>query len=145
MPRERSLESLIRTKNKVLASPRFEIVCTPHKIQFFFELLSVDLQDRLEDQTALVESPHFRALPEHQQARLMRLVANDYLLRDKNTQFARDWLRKAWMLTPVDPKTAFAAALAYLHPSLTRLIIRRWRGNTRKSRSISPFEMTRGF
>ena len=146
MPRGRRLESLIRTKFKVLASPRFEATPTPHKIEFFYKLLAQDLQGRLEDQTTVIEHTQFRTLPKKQQARLMRLVANDYLLRGEHVEFARSCLRKAGALVPYDPKTASSAMVAYLPPTITKFALQ-WRRKMnlqKKDTDHSPFEMITG-
>ncbi len=144
MPMGRRLDSFIRTKLKVLASPRFPEVIPPLKFKFFFQLLTVDLQGRIEDQATIFENHHFQTLPEHQQSRLLRLVANDYLLVGSNIDIARTWLRKAGSLNPFDPKTLLAIVLGHLHPSVTRSLVRWWRLNTQQKKYPSPFEMVKG-
>jgi glycosyltransferase involved in cell wall biosynthesis len=144
MPQGRRLESLIRTKFKVLNSPRFTRVATPSKINFFSQFLVYDLERRLEDQMTLIDNPYFQILPKPQQARLLRLAANHYLLIGQHIEFARDWLRRAWALAPFDPKTGSALVLAHLHPDLTKLIVKWWRqAGLREGAHQSPFEMAK--
>jgi glycosyltransferase involved in cell wall biosynthesis len=135
------LESLLKTKLKVLDSPRFAGVSVDAKSGFFYSFLRSDLQGRFDHQTMVFEHPQFLALPKQQQARLLRTVANDYLLRGEEVQVAKGWLKQAWILAPFDPKTISASVLASLTPGLSRSILRRWRQMpSQKNGSANPFE-----
>lgn len=146
MPMGHRLESYIRTKLKVLASLRFESVSTPLKINFFFQLLTVDLRGRFEEQMTVVETPRFQMLPRQQQARLMRLMANNCLLDRNHLEDAKIWLERAWSLAPSDLKIIVAIFLVYLHPGWSRRVMKWWRLNSSKgSRYASPpFGTTEG-
>jgi glycosyltransferase involved in cell wall biosynthesis len=142
-PRRR-LESLIQTRFKVLASQRFAQVSGRPKIRFFYQLLVQELHGRVEAQTTVVESPHFQSLPKREQARLLRLTANDYLFWGDHLDFARVWLRKARCLAPFDPKTFAASALASLNPDLTRRIVRYWRQiRSQNQKQYNPFDVAK--
>lgn len=145
MARERQLRSLIRTKLKVLDSPRFQAVPTPQKVAFFQQLLIVDCHTLWEEQAAFLEHPHFRALPGHAQARLLRGVAKQHALEGERPEFARACLRKALILAPLDLKTGLLAILVSLNPALARQLLSGWRQRfSGKGRaSVCPLEMVR--
>lgn len=140
-PQGRRLESLMRTKHKVLSSPRFELVQIPSKVAFFFQFLTVDLQGQPSDQETVIIERSFLSLPKPEQAKLMRLVGNQYLLGEK-TRFAKDWLLRAWRTAPFDVKTLLSVIVANLSPALVKFIVGWWRrshGHNIVNRS--PFEM----
>jgi len=141
MPKGRRLESLIRLRYKVLASARFNSVSTAQKSAFFYDFLLKDLQDRLQDQINIIESNEFRALPDNEQARLLRLVAIDYLLQNKHNDQVRQWLQKAWGHAPLDPKTSVVAMLSALSLNLARLVTKLWQSRRQPDVSLSPFEL----
>ena len=74
----------------------------------------------------LIKGDQFRVLPRKEQAGLMRLVANYYLLTGENIEFVRGLLNTAWSLHPFNPKTTMILVLANLHPGLAQSIVRRW-------------------
>jgi len=80
MPAGRRLESLLRLRHKVMASPRFDSVTEAHKAAFFYDFLIKDLHHRIQDQEAVFESAAYNKLARSEQSRLMRLTANSYLL-----------------------------------------------------------------
>ena len=127
MPQGRRLESLIRTKNKALASPRFTTASTSLKAAFFFQFLTRDLHGQLEEQMTVLESAQFQNLPKPQQARLMRITANNYLLEGSHMEFVRDCLKRAWLLAPFDTKTLLMVLLGNLNIRLIKFIVRFWR------------------
>jgi glycosyltransferase involved in cell wall biosynthesis len=140
-PEGRKLESLIRTKKKVLLSSRFEGTSLPAKNAFFHQFLMVDLYGRLDDQEAVIKNKSFLSLPQKDQAEIMRLVANQYLSLGRNTEFARDWISRAFHLAPFDVKTMLSALLALLNPELIKLILGwRRRRNDQNISNHSPFE-----
>jgi hypothetical protein len=144
MPEGRRLDSLIRMKLKVLDCPRFNSVSTPKKSSFFYNLLVEDLQDRVKDQTSILESRQFRALPSQQQARLLRIAATGYLLEGKHPEAVKLWLRTAWTLAPFDLKTGVIRALSALNSDLAKLVIRSWQSNRQRETRMSPFELALG-
>jgi len=145
MPEGRRLDSLIRTRFKALNSARFSRVSTSRKTAFFSQFLVYDLARRPEDQARVIGSRHFQALPKHQQVRLLRAVAKQYLLLGEHLEFARDCLRTAWTLAPLEPKTGLIAVLAHLHPTMSKPMIERWRRQERQRIAAcrSPFQMVK--
>jgi hypothetical protein len=140
MPAGRRLESLLRLRFKVLASPRFLTASPAHQEAFFYDFLVRDLYGNMEAQEKVFSSPGFRCLPGGAQARLMRLTANKYLLAEEQTQTARRWLGGAWKLAPRDWKTALAYLLAQVNPSLARLVVGMYQ-KRRMQAQTDPFEM----
>ena len=140
MPKGRRLESFIRTKQKILASERFQQVADDKKAAFFYDLLLQDLQGDVAAQEEIVSGAAFRSLSAAQQSRLLRIAAIDYLQRAEQTAVARQWLRRAWSAAPTDPKTAVVAPLAQLSPSLARWVVDQWQGRRQEERQLSPFE-----
>lgn len=143
MPSGRRLESLMRTKRKVLASDRFRTVAPMQQVTFFEYLLLVDLCGQLEEQQVIFSTPQFQALSKSTCAKLLRLAANDYLLRGHHVA-ARTWLRKAWRWEPFNVKTVVLLCLAHLHLGVAQSALRWWRRLDLRTQSIplSPFEMS---
>jgi glycosyltransferase involved in cell wall biosynthesis len=140
-PEGRRLESLIRTKNKVLSSPRFELAGEASRKAFFLNLLKSDLYGRLEEQERVIINKNFISLPKKDQAEVMRLVANQYLLYGSHQKFAKDWLKRALHLDPFDAKTLLSVILVSLNPSLVKCIMGwRQRRNDQSISNRSPFE-----
>jgi len=142
MPAGRRLESLIQMKNKALSSRRFSDVSMGSKIKFFHQFLVYDLAFRVNDQKLVIESDHFRALPQSQQARLLRLVANHYLFFGENVEFAGTLLDSSWALDPLSLKTVLTLISARLHPELAKWMLRQWQHWSMQDQKYdSPFEM----
>jgi hypothetical protein len=138
---ERRLDSLIRTKNKVLSSPRFELVALPSKRIFFLQFLKSDLYGRLDVQEAVIRNRNFLSLPKKDQAEIIRLVANQYLSLGSHQKFAKSWLKKAWHLAPMDAKNLLSVVLVSLNPALVKFIMEwRQRNIDHGISTRSPFE-----
>ena len=144
LPKDRRLQSFIRMKYKVLASPRFLRVPTNSRVEFFYQLLVYDLCNRLDDQMIVIRSNQFCLLPRKEQATLLRRVANCYLLKGENIVFAKGLLRTAWSLQPLNPKTVTILFLAFLSPRLAQSIISQWQHRNRQNGVYhSPFLMAK--
>ena len=141
MPEGRRLDSLIRTRHKVLNSPRYQKVSDLQKGAFFYDFLMRDLKDNIQEQKSVFDSEAFNALPNQQQARLLRIVAIDYLLQEKHTELAIKWLQRAWSQSPLDPKTVVVTFLSTINIKLARSIIRLWQQNQPPTTEISPFDL----
>jgi glycosyltransferase involved in cell wall biosynthesis len=140
-PEGRRLEGAIRTKNKVLSSPRFERTGISSRKAFFLKLLKSDLYGRLEEQEAVIHNKNFLSLPKKDQAEILRLVANQYFLFGSHQEFAKDWLKRAMHLAPFDLKTLLSVTLVSINPSFVKYIMRwRQRRNDQSILNRSPFE-----
>jgi glycosyltransferase involved in cell wall biosynthesis len=141
MPTGRRLESLIRLRFKVLASPRLLAVPEALKVAFFYDFLIKDLHGRVAEQTQVFESPVFRLLSPRQASRLLRLTAIEYLIEMKEIRTVRRWLVTAWVQAPFDPRNAVAVILCSLSPALAKKAVLRWKQSHGLSKQVSPFEM----
>jgi hypothetical protein len=141
MPTGRRLESLLRLRFKVLASPRFLSVPEVQKAAFFYDFLIKDLQGRVNEQKRVFDSPAFQSLSSAQASRLLRMTAIEYLLEQKQINMVKKWLGAAWKRSPLDPKSALAAVLCYLSPNVARKIARRWKHARGHGADVSPFEL----
>jgi glycosyltransferase involved in cell wall biosynthesis len=129
VPQGRRLDSVVRTRKKVMESPRFNQVSDAQKSAFFYDFIIVDLADNIVGQTEIFESDQFLALPNRQQSRLLRIAAIKYLRQNIHLNPARKWLQRAWAISPFDSKTAVVAGSCIIHPGLARQIIKLWQGD----------------
>lgn len=141
MPTGRRLESLLRLRFKVLASPRFLAVIEAQKAAFFYDFLIKDLHGRVAEQKRVFASPAFQSLSARQASRLLRLSAISYLLEGKQIKNVKQWLGAAWARAPLDLKTGIAASLCYLSPALAQRVARRWQRSHGQGDQASPFEL----
>jgi glycosyltransferase involved in cell wall biosynthesis len=141
MPGGRRLESLLRLRQKVLASERFQSTAINCKAAFFYDYLVKDLSERVEEQSRVMTSDPFTSLPPAEQSRLLRLAANAYLLQDAHKEVVRQWLRLAWRQTPFGLKTASTNLLYWIHPSLARKAVQYWQRGRSPHGQVSPFEL----
>jgi glycosyltransferase involved in cell wall biosynthesis len=140
MSSDRRKESLVRVKRKVLASPRFAKTKLSHKLDFFLQLLLYDLVNWT-DQLELMNHPHFRGLPTRHRARVLRLLASEYLIIRKNPKEVKSLLAKSFTLNPLDARTWFVLALSYFNRGPVEWIFNYWRKmKLQKSIYYSPFE-----
>jgi len=153
MPGGRRLASLLRLRQKVMASPRFDSVVESQKAAFFYDYLVKDLHNHTQDQETVFESDAFNKLARSEQSRLMRLTANSYLLETVDKQDPPDvgnpqemdhvkkWLRAAWRRAPFDPKTAVMTVLCLLNPLLAQRAAQKWKAARGPEGDVSPFEL----
>jgi glycosyltransferase involved in cell wall biosynthesis len=141
MPKGRRLDSLIRLRYKVLASERFGSTVIRQKDAYFYDFLVKDLHQLPEAQAAVFASAAFQSCPGALQGRLMRLVANVYLLEYQHLEMVGVWLRHAWFLSPGDIKTALAFFLFQVHPSLARRIVQAYMKRVNPAGATDPFQL----
>jgi glycosyltransferase involved in cell wall biosynthesis len=141
MPQGRRLESLIRVRHKVLASPRFAQTPEEQRSAFFYDFLIQDLQGRVADQAAVFAGRPFQSLSRAEQSRLMRIAATRYLLQGVHLDVARRWLRQAWRQAPTDKKTAVVALLATVNGRLARKVVATWQNQRQDDTQASPFDL----
>jgi hypothetical protein len=141
MPQGRRLESRIRTRFKVMNSLRFNECSVTQRSSFFHDFLVEDLHDNVADQSKVFTSAQFRALPNSQQSRLLRIVAKNYLLYGKHIQPAKRWLLTAWARTPFDPRTGVVAAASIISSGFARFVVKSWGSQRLETEAVSPFEL----
>ena len=93
-----------------------------------------------ERQTAVLAWPQFQALPDQQQARLLRLMFREGLLAGIDDRYLDDWLGQARCRDPADRRSTWLATLYRLHPALCRLFLRARDSAQFKETAISPFQ-----
>jgi glycosyltransferase involved in cell wall biosynthesis len=118
--RDRHIESIIRTRFKVLESSRFRTLKSAVKREFLRRLLVNTLKDRRTDQDAVLGSSSVSELLPVDRARLLRWLATEWLLTDPRAGRAEALLRAAQSLAPGDAKTAGLALLMRTTPGLAR-------------------------
>jgi glycosyltransferase involved in cell wall biosynthesis len=141
MPQGRRLESLIRMRHKVMASPRFGQVSDAQKAAFFYDVLTQDLWGDVAAQEGVFDGAAFALLSAGQQARLLRLTAVKYYLAVQEQAMAKRWLRRAWKAQLTDPKTAVVTVLVHLNRQLATAVIQRWQAQAQPAGQKSPFEL----
>lgn len=141
LPEGRRLDSLLRTKRKVLESEQFANISVSAKRIFFYILLIDNLKGKSDLQEEIISSPQFRALPDQEESRLLRLMAEDYILKGENVEKAKTWLRAAWKMTPYDPKLLFITLVTFVDKNLAKHTIEIWRARQKRETITSPLEM----
>jgi glycosyltransferase involved in cell wall biosynthesis len=126
MPSERRIESLFRTKFRVLESGRFPGISLQDRCTFFYELVRNDLYTRIPYQIRIFGHPRFLDLPSEEQARLLRLVGVGYLSNGCLPEFAADCIQRARRTNRNDLKSQILAILLKLDPRLARRAVRLW-------------------
>jgi glycosyltransferase involved in cell wall biosynthesis len=123
MPTGRRLDSLIRTKFKVLSASKFTSVASEKKFKYFYEFFVKDLHNRLDDQKQILNNEHFLELPQESRAQLLRYSASRYLSEGKNLPVANKYLRLSKINNPFDIKTRLLIILISIHPDFARWIL----------------------
>ncbi len=141
MPQGRRLESLLRLRQKVLASARFAWAAPAARSAFFYDWLIQDLQGRLAEQEAIFSAAPFGRLSAAEQSRLLRLTAVKYISQGVHLPVARRWLRMAWRKAPFDTKTAVVTLLSLLNIRLTQKVVAAWQDRQKRSTPTSPLAL----
>ncbi len=141
VPKGKRLDSVVRTRHKILASPRYKDVSDDQKSAFFYDFLTKDLKDNIEGQRSVFKSEEFGELPGNQQSRLLRITATSCILQEKHAELAREWLQRAWSKAPFDLKTAVIAALSFISVGVAKSFIVFWQRNQIENEDLSPFDL----
>lgn len=140
MPSGRKKESLIRVKQKALATSRFASTSLVHKLNFFYHLLLVDLES-LPEQLEILNHPHFKDLPKNQQARMIRLLASKYLAERKHPDQVKTLLGKSFNLNPFDTRVYLLLVFSYFNGWPAEWAFNYWRRNRLHTGTVSsPFD-----
>ena len=121
---------------KILASKRFSRASSNAKTDLLYRLLVDVLAFNSFEQKIQIDSRHFKGIPEQQQARVLRIVANDYVSLGGANAEARDFLKLAITANPRDWKTRISAWLLSLSPMLAGAYIKFWRWLMRRKVSV---------
>lgn len=125
--RERHIDSIVRTRFKILESPRFGSLASAVKLEFLRRLLVNTLKVRRADQEAVLGSSSVSGLSPVDRARLLRWLAAEALITDSRADRAQDLLRTARSLAPGDAKTAGMTLLVRANARLAKRALWTWR------------------
>jgi glycosyltransferase involved in cell wall biosynthesis len=90
---------------KIIASEYFSHLPIHVKDKFYYRLLVEILQNMHQEQSAIIDSSSFQALPKNNQAKLIRLVASEYILSSTHFHFVQKLIGLAINKNPTDLKT----------------------------------------
>ena len=140
MPSQERRQALIKLREKVVAMPRFTRTAPPKRAAFYYDYLTRDLDGDVDRQRRALDAAAFRLLSKSEQARLVRLMANQYLSRSEHRSVVRSFLRRAFLIRPSDAKTAVVFLLASISPSLARTFVAKWQSMHQQGGGETPFE-----
>jgi glycosyltransferase involved in cell wall biosynthesis len=140
MPGDRRLNSLIRLRQRVINSQRFIQLDESAKYGFYYDFLIKNLDGKIKNQAAVINSLPFRGLSASTQSRLLRSCAFTYMIRSEELGWVRKCLYIAWIKKPTDPKTSLATFLALFSPKLASKIVHFWQNRHTQEVRPSPFE-----
>jgi glycosyltransferase involved in cell wall biosynthesis len=140
MPSKERRDASIKLREKVVAMPRFARTAPPKRAAFYYDYLTRDLDGEVDRQRRALDAPAFQLLSKPEQARLVRLMANQYLSRSEHSGVVRSFLRRALRISPSDLKTAVVFLLASISPSLARTLVAKWQSMHQQGGGESPFE-----
>jgi hypothetical protein len=89
----------------------------------FYDLLVNLLVDEPQRQQHVSGWEQFRALPQHERARIFRVMAEKAVLAGRDPAVVQQWYGQAWRLHPADPRNLLLPVLFRLSPALCRLIL----------------------
>lgn len=116
-------QSLARCREKAIKLDAFPKLEVATRSQVLDELLVSLLSGNLHRQDQVSHSPEFSALPVSEQARMLRRIAIDGLMHNKNNPFTEIWLARAQELCPADRHNAYPMSLYRFNPWLLRASI----------------------
>ncbi|GIV76503.1 MAG: hypothetical protein KatS3mg050_0897 [Litorilinea sp.] len=114
---------LARCREKAIHLPRFAECPVDVQVAAFYDLLVEQLAGYPERQSQATAWPQFALLPRNEQARLLRLMASQALLRRGDRQAVARWLAEARRLNPADVQAALLSAFFQFNPRLCRLLL----------------------
>lgn len=123
----RHIDSIMRTRFKVLESSRFGTLEPATRLEFLRRFLINTLKERTADQEAVLNSAAVRDLSPADRAKLLRWLAAEWLLTDSHAGRAEELLRIARALAPRDAKTVGLASLTRANAGLARRVLWAWR------------------
>lgn len=130
---------LARCREKAIHLDRFSSCSVETRSAVFYDLLVNLLPGQLERQIDAVTWPSFKALPDEEQGRLLRLMASAEIRRDGDTALARRWLSQSRSLNPGDSRGRILEALFRLSPQACAAVLRRREARNLKASTDEPF------
>jgi hypothetical protein len=120
-------------REKAIGMASFNRCSVETRAAVLYELLVTLLGAQPERRQAVVDGEAFRLLPRSEQARLLRLMAADAVLRSADGRHVNRWLQQARHAEPADRRAALLATIHRLSPALCYALLRAlspWRGHT---------------
>lgn len=98
----------------------------PIEVRFtvYYDLLAVLLADQPDQQQAIIDTPQFQALPQSEQATLLRLVAGRAIVKGHAPEIVHKWLQQSRRLNPADWRGAILQLVYQLHPPACEYLLR---------------------
>lgn len=128
-----------RCREKAIQLPRFADCSLATRSAVFYELLVEMLNGYPQRQTAVLTWPQFQDLPTTEQARLLRLMFREGLLRGIEPRYLNNWLQQARQQSPRDQRGTWLHRLYGLSPALCRFFLRAKDTVRPKGNVTSPF------
>ncbi len=111
-------------REKAIKMENFKSCSAETRTAVFYELLINLLHGQPERQAAVTEWPEFADLPQHEQARLYRLLASKAVLKGGKYPHIDVWLARSQALTPGDRRAALLVRLYRANPWLCQQLLR---------------------
>jgi glycosyltransferase involved in cell wall biosynthesis len=118
---------LLDGRKKVLNSDWFHELSIGTRHQFFYNLLLIILPGQVDEQTKILNTTQFLDLPKSNQAQILRMVASDYILANKELDFAMSCLQESVKNAPSDAKSKYLTQLMTSSPLLGRTTLTGYR------------------
>ena len=124
-------------RENAIRMPDFETCSVETRVAVFYDLLVNLLSKQVDRQHAVFAWKQFSELPDHEQARLLRLAAADAIVSG-NDERIDDWLHRALALNRSDRKTALLVALRRLSPAACQVLLRARASVRGSNRQVAP-------
>lgn len=133
-------------RENAIRTPAFAVCSVATRAAVFYDLLVPLLRGQAEHRAEAVAWPEFSALPAHEQARLLRLMAADAILAGEDRRLAGVWLERACALNPGDARARVLARAHRLGSAVSYGMLRAmgpFRGDTRRKAPFADLESAR--
>lgn len=134
---ERRTSDLVRLRMKIIESDWFEDLSIPTKRDLLYEVLVGLLMGNNRQQDIVLRSSAFRNIPTTDQARLLRLMASAYILKQQEPEVVVQCLERSLALKPSDPKARALLSLSRAHAPTCRLVLLGWKTMQELWRNLS--------
>jgi glycosyltransferase involved in cell wall biosynthesis len=137
--RQKRVQSLARCREKSIKLKGFASCSIQTRVFVFYDLLINLLEGDPNRQVEVTKWPEFLNLPEHEQARIFRLMASQAVLSGLNRKIVQDWFQASRKLDPANKRCCLLNALFGLNPSLCKTLLRLRASSQPKAANASPF------
>jgi glycosyltransferase involved in cell wall biosynthesis len=113
-----------KCRSKAIKMDRFNTCTIETRWAVFYDLLVTLLNGYPERQNSVIQWPEFRNLPEALQSKLLRLMASQAIVGNRNQTYAEKWLNLANRLYGLDRRGKLLFTLYRFSPVICRLLLR---------------------